>query len=276
MRVAVVGHHEWVTFARVPSVPTSGEIVHATTWWDGPGGGGAGAAGQLAKLAGEASFFTAFGDDAQGHMAAKELETLGVTVHATFRAVPTRRAITHIDPSGERTITVMGERLAPSGDEDLPWSSLEDFDAVYFTAGDESAMRAARRAGVLVATTRTFPFLVRVGERLDAVVGSNDDPSEVFELDDLVPAPDLVVMTEGSRGGRYRVRGEESRTFEPVKPSGEIADRYGAGDSFAAGLTFGLGEGRAVPDALELAARCGAAVITGHGPFEGQLRAEDL
>lgn len=276
MRVAVVGHHEWVTFARVPSVPTSGEIVHATAWWDGPGGGGAGAAGQLAKLAGEASFFTAFGDDAQGHAATEELEALGVTVHAIFRPARTRRAVTHVDPSGERTIPVLGERLEPSGDEGLPWDSLRDFDAVYFTAGDVSALRAARRARVLVATTRVFPFLVRAGERLDAVVGSSDDPSEIFELDDLVPTPDLIVMTEGSRGGTYRVTGEAPRPFDAVTPPGEIADRYGAGDSFAAGLTFGLGEGRPVSDALGLAARCGAAVITGHGPFEGQLRVGDL
>ncbi len=63
MRVAVVGHVEWIEFARVERVPRPGEIVHASATWEEPGGGGAVAAVQLAKLAGEATFFTALGDD---------------------------------------------------------------------------------------------------------------------------------------------------------------------------------------------------------------------
>ncbi len=51
-----------------------------------------------------------------------------------------------------------------------------------------------------------------------------------------------------------------------------MADAYGCGDSFAAGLTFGLAEGKPLEDALELAARCGAACATGHGAYAGQLR----
>ena len=53
---------------------------------------------------------------------------------------------------------------------------------------------------------------------------------------------------------------------------GPMVDSYGAGDSFAAGLTYALGEGRSVEDALALAARAGAACMTGRGPYEGQLR----
>jgi ribokinase len=53
-------------------------------------------------------------------------------------------------------------------------------------------------------------------------------------------------------------------------------DAYGAGDSFAAGLTFGLGSGFDVETALHIAARCGAGNMTGRGPYAGQPRAEDL
>ena len=41
MRCAVVGHVEWVEFARVPELPTAGSIVHATQVWSEPAGGGA-------------------------------------------------------------------------------------------------------------------------------------------------------------------------------------------------------------------------------------------
>ena len=57
----------------------------------------------------------------------------------------------------------------------------------------------------------------------------------------------------------------------PSPPPGEPVDSYGCGDSFAAGLTYGLGAGMSVPDALALAARCGATCLTGHGPYERQL-----
>ena len=48
----MVGHVEWVEFARVDRVPLAGEIVHATDTWEEVGGGGAVAAVQLARLAG--------------------------------------------------------------------------------------------------------------------------------------------------------------------------------------------------------------------------------
>jgi ribokinase len=51
-----------------------------------------------------------------------------------------------------------------------------------------------------------------------------------------------------------------------------VSDFYGAGDSFAGGLTYGLGAGMPVEEALDLASRCGAANITGRGAYEGQLR----
>jgi ribokinase len=53
-------------------------------------------------------------------------------------------------------------------------------------------------------------------------------------------------------------------------------DAYGAGDSFAGGLTYALGSGLDVEAALELAARCGAANLTGRGPYAGQLTADRL
>ena len=62
MRVAVVGHVEWIEFARVERLPEQGEIVHALEAWDEVGGGGAVAAVQLARLAGECLFVTALGE----------------------------------------------------------------------------------------------------------------------------------------------------------------------------------------------------------------------
>ena len=64
--MAVVGHVEWVLFARVARVPRAGEVVHAHDPFEEPAGGGAVAAVQLARLAGGSVLVTALGDDEHG------------------------------------------------------------------------------------------------------------------------------------------------------------------------------------------------------------------
>lgn len=271
IQVAVVGHVEWVRFARVARVPRPGQIVHASETWEEPAGGGAVAAVQLAKLGGAATLYTALGDDHLGHRARRELTELGVRVHAVFRPAPQRRAFTFVDDQGERTITTIGERLGPNGADPLPWDALKEAAAVYFTAGDEGALRAGRRASVLVATARERQLLARARLPLDAVVGSGRDPAERFSSTAMSPLPRLVVATEGRAGGRYRVQRRAWRTFPPAPLPGPVGDAYGCGDSFAAGFTFGLGVGLETDDALALGARCGAACLTGWGAYAGQL-----
>lgn len=275
MRAAVIGHVEWVDFIRVDRLPAAGEIVHAASSWSAPAGGGSVAAVQLAKLAGGCTFYTALGDDELGRRALEELTALGLRVEAVLRPEPTRRAVTHIDRAGERTITVLGNRLSPSVDDALPWNELERTDAVYVCASDPEGVRVARRAGTLVATSRIIlPTLREAGVRLDAVVGSALDPAETYDDGDLDPPPRLVVRTEGAKGGTYAIDGEPGERYEPAPVPGPIADTYGCGDSFAAAIAFALADGLAVPDAIAFAARCAAAVLTGHGPYEGQLTGE--
>lgn len=274
MRVAVVGHVEWIEFARVERLPAPGEIVHATEGWEEPGGGGAVAAVQLARLAGECLFLTALGDDELGHRAERELRELGVRVEAVWRPEAQRRAFVHLDGAGERTITVIGERMGPHGGDDLPWEELEGADAVYLTAGDAGAVRAARRARRLVATARAMGSLAEAGVRLNALVSSAADPGERYRRGQIEPEPAVVARTEGARGGSLEHADGSVARWEPSALPGSPADSYGAGDAFAAGFTFGLGDGRSPEDAAALGARCGAAAATGAGPYAGQLRRE--
>jgi ribokinase len=44
-----------------------------------------------------------------------------------------------------------------------------------------------------------------------------------------------------------------------------VQDTYGAGDSFAAGLTFGLAQGLSAEGALAIGARCGAEALARRG-----------
>jgi ribokinase len=272
VRVAVVGHVEWIEFARVERVPTPGDIVHVQELWEEPGGGGAVAAGQLARLADGCDFYTALGDDQLGHRAADALTALGVTLHVAWRDEPQRRGFVYVDAEGERTITVIGDRLGPVGSDPLPWGGLADTDAVYFTSGDAAAVRRARAARTLVSTTRGIDVLAEAGTQLDALVSSSRDSGEFYAPGTLAPEPRLLLRTAGAGGGRWEAENGSSGEWQATAPPAPTADFYGCGDSFAAGLTYGLGAGMAPDEAIELGARCGAACATGKGPYAGQLR----
>jgi ribokinase len=274
--LAVIGHVEWVQFASVEHVPHAGEVVHAHGLFEEPAGGGAVAAVQLARLAGTATLFTALGDDELGRRSVERLQELGVQVRHVARVEPTRRAVTLVDERGERTITTFGPRLEPHGYEhQLPWEELGAADGVYFTAGDDAALRAARAARVLVASPRARAAL---GQRvpLDALVLSGTDESELESARPALGEAALVAYTEGPRGGHYELRDGRSGRWAAAAVDGPAVDSYGCGDSFAAGLTYALADELPLAQALELAARCGAVCATGRGPYERQLAAPAL
>jgi ribokinase len=273
VQLAVVGHVEWVEFARVDHAPAPGEIVHALETWEEPAGGGAVAAVQLANLAGSCLLFTALADDELGRRSRQELESRGVTVHASPARGPQRRALTHVDDGGERTITVLGDKLLASGDDgSLPWEELRRCAAVYFVSGDVAALLAARHSAVLVATARELPTLRRAAVPVDVLVGSGEDAAERFESGELEPSPQIVVTTAGALGGWIRPGGP----FRAAPLPGPVSDSYGCGDCFAAGLTYGLALGKPVDEAVALGAQCGAAVLTGRGPYGYQLTVGDV
>lgn len=258
MRCAVVGHIELVEFARVQKMPRAGDIVHASESWEEPAGGGAVIAMQVARLTGGCVFFTALGRDEIGRACEARLSQLGLSLEVQHLDPPSRRAFTHVDATGERTITLLSDKLVPRGP--LP---LDDFDAVFFVAGDAEALRSARRAPFVASTTREQPTLLETGVPLDLLVGSLNDEGEVYTGG--VEAA-TIVLTDGARGGL--ADGERYEAAEPPRP---IADTYGAGDSFAGALFVGLARGDSLQEALELAKAAGASVITGRGPYDAQL-----
>jgi ribokinase len=276
MRVAVIGHVEWVDFVLVERLPRPGEITHARELFGEPAGGGAVAAVQLARLAGEAVLVTALGPDEYGRRTRERLDELGVRVLAAERETHTRRALTFVDRSGERTIVTLGARLEPSDADELPWNELEGMDAIYFTAGDLGSLRIAREAArVLVASPRGRSALGQ-GVTLDALVLSDDDAIEQHEAANTLDEARLRVFTQGERGGYYTSDDADARRWEAVALPGRPVDSYGCGDSFAAGLTYGLGAGMPPEQAVVLGARCGAVCLTGRGPYERQLSAAEV
>jgi ribokinase len=260
VRLAVVGHVEWVDFISVARFPCEGEVAHAAAAFSRAAGGGSVVAAVLAELGAEVDFYTALGRDAHGKAAAEELQSRGINLHVAWRPEePTRRALTLLRGGGERTIVTIGERLAPRGDDDLDWSRLKSAAGVYFTAGDAGALQAARAATILTASPRAREALDVVGPRLDALIFSAHDTDEAGWAARVEQRARLLVATEGAAGGRWW--GDSNGRWRAVPPPGDPEDAYGCGDSFAAGFTFGLASGASVAEAATLGAECGARAL---------------
>ena len=134
----------------------------------------------------------------------------------------------------------------------------ERFDGVFFTGMDPRTVVLARRAPVLVVTARRFESLAASGVRADALVGSARDRGEQYDISRLAQPPEHVIKTDGMRGGTG---------YQPVAPPGPVVDAYGAGDTFVAGVLYGLAGGRPVAEAAALGARWAAETVTWRGAY---------
>jgi ribokinase len=259
-RVAVVGHVEWVDFVSVPRLPVHGKILSADSAFARAGGGGGVAASVLAELGAEVDFYCALGRDANGEAAVAQFEGRGVRVHVAWRDEPTRRALTFLEPGGERTIVTLGQRLQPSGSDDLDWERLREAGSVYFTAGDDGALKNTHASPFVVASPRARTVLEAEGAHVYALVFSEGDEDESTWAHRAASHAQLLVATDGAHGGHWW--GESEGRWSAAPLPGPPRDTYGCGDSFAAAFTLGLGRGGSIADAAKLGAEAGALALT--------------
>ena len=267
--LAVVGHIESVEFLAVDRWPQPGCISHAQQRLEEPAGAGAVIAVQLAKLLDRpVHFFTALGRDSVGEACVQRLQERGVEVHVAWRDGPTRRGISLVggvgDGSGDRAITVIGDRLTPVLSDPLPWDVLQQCDGAFITAADAALVQAARSVSVLAATPRVgLAVLESAGVQIDALIGSGLDPAELVAPGDLVPSPRVQISTEGAAGGLISTGDRYSASALP----GPFVETYGCGDSFAAGVFAGLAAQWPLKTAIQLGCQLGAACATRFGPY---------
>ena len=161
-------------------------------------------------------------------------------------------------------VSTIGKRLDPLGSDALDWDRLAGAAGVYVTAGDAVALKLARQAPVLVASPRARTALDEPdGPAIDAIVFSARDRDEQAWADRSSAQARLLVATEGPAGGRWW--GTSEGRWQAIPPPGPVVDSYGCGDSFAAGLTYGLAGGLSVEEAAAVGARCGAVCATRAG-----------
>ena len=265
-RIGVVGHVEWVLFGYAEAVPQAGEIVHLRDPFEEPAGGGAVVAIALARAGADVIFYTALAKDTEGAATRMRMADEKVDLRVGPRGGRQARAMTILDDSGDRTIIVSQPNAYPRADDPLRWEDLESCAAVYATCGEPSAIVEARRSPILVCSARQLDALIESGVKADVVIGSLSDRGEQIDFRILGTHTKTIVLTDGERGGRW-MSTDDSGLWARQELPGEKGDTYGAGDTFAAGLTYALGRGLGMHDAVEVAARWGAAAVCHRGPY---------
>ena len=265
LNFAVVGHIEWINFLKVDKLPKPGVISHSEKSLEFPAGGGSIIAKTLSELSlNQIHFFTALGNDDYGDRCFKILSSMGINLHVAWRDKPTRRGFSIIDSQGERAITVIGERLAPNYKDNLDWSLLKKMDGIFITASDKTIFKMARSASILCTTPRVGLNTINTSNvLLDGLIGSNLDPGEKFSLSELSVKPKYIIKTEGEKGGIIFPGGR----YKALKNKKLKIDSYGCGDSFAAGILFGMASKWNIEKSLNLAKVIGRNSSEFFGPY---------
>lgn len=266
LKLAVIGHVEWVTFLKVDQLPLAGQISHAKDSFVEAAGGAAVAAVQMARLInGPVDLITSLGKDTYGEKCYERLTELGLNVKAAWREKPTRKGISFISKDGERTITVIGERLQPIASDNLPWGDMNKYDGIFLTATDKEGIRFAREAKFLSATPRIGESTLKNSKvKLNALIGSGLDLGEKINHKELIPKPDIYIETRGKLGGTIFPNNQH---YKSITPTSKEIDTYGCGDSFAGGVTAALSANLNLNQAIEIGAYCGAECSTHYGPY---------
>ncbi|MBW3042316.1 PfkB family carbohydrate kinase [Prochlorococcus marinus] len=266
LKLAVIGHIEWVTFLKVDQLPLAGQISHAKDYYEEAAGGAAVAAVQMARLInGPVDLITALGKDNYGKKCYERLTKLGLNLKVAWREKPTRKGISLISKDGERAITVIGERLQPIASDDLPWSHMKNYDGIFVTATDEEGIRFARKANFLAATPRTGENTLRNSKvKINALIGSGLDPGEKINYEEFAPKPEIYISTEGKSGGTIY---PDKHKYNSIQPSSKEIDTYGCGDCFAGAVTTALSAKLNLDQAIKIGAYCGAECSTHYGPY---------
>ncbi|MGD9294022.1 MAG: ribokinase [Roseobacter sp.] len=256
---------------RVPHLVQAGETLAATGRTQGLGGKGANMSVAAARAACRVVHVGAVGAD--GRWASDRLMEYGVdTRHIAVVDRPTGHANIFVDESGENAIVLLpGANHAISDDTigaALSEASAGDiFLAQNETNGQAYAARMAQSLGLRVVYAAA-PFDPRAVSEMvectDMLILNQVEATQLVaetgsELENL-PVSDIIV-TMGAEGCRWIPKDRAAiQTF--AAPDVKPVDTTGAGDTFAGYLIAGMERGMPMAQAIDLATRAAALMVT--------------
>lgn len=258
---------------RVDHLPGPGETLGATEMTQGLGGKGANMSVAAARAAARVIHIGAVGHD--GRWAVERLLEYGVdTRHIAVLDHPTGHANICVDADGENSIVLYaGANRAVSKDtvgQALSAASAGDIFITQNETNNQAYAAAMAKSLGLMVVYAAAPFdasaVTDVVDYLDLLVLNQVEALQLelktgSNLEEL-PIRDIVV-TMGGEGCIWYRKGQEPESYPSIPV--DVVDTTGAGDTFTGYLIAGLDREMPMAQAIKLATKAGALMVTRTG-----------
>lgn len=259
-------------FYSLPHLPLPGETLASTTFSRGLGGKGANMSVAAARAGARCAHIGAVGPD--GAWAVERLTEYGVDTRPVVTLPEaTGHALILVDAAGENSIV-----LYPGANRALSETHIADVLAqataadTFLTQNETNLQReaaeiaASKGMRVVYAAAPFDADAVQAVLPLMNMLVLNEVEAQQLEQatglsPDKLPVAD-VVMTLGAKGCRWFHDGQ-AQDFAALKVT--PVDTTGAGDTFTGYLLAGLDRGMPMAQAIALAQKAGALMVTRHG-----------
>ena len=256
----------------VPHIPAQGETLSSTNRATYMGGKGANMSVAIARAGSRVNHIGALGPD--GGWAVQRLLEYGVdTRHIAQVETATGHAIIMVDEHGENAILLHSGSNGEIPQATLQTALAEAQTGDWFVAQNETNLQRtgaslAKKMGLKVAYAAA-PFsadrVQAVLEYLDFLIMNEVEAAQLTEATGKTPDAlgirDVVVTLGGDGADWFGPDGKQHFDAIPVTP----IDTTGAGDTFTGYLLAGLDQGMPMAQAINLATKAGALMVTRQG-----------
>jgi sugar/nucleoside kinase (ribokinase family)/ADP-ribosylglycohydrolase len=229
-----------------------------------PGGTGANVAIALASTGTAVKFVSYLGDDELSHALDEHLKGSDIaTLYTPIIPGPVSHVAIPVDEQGERTIIVIADdKLDQVSLEGLPINTGDIVAFVIWRNNFVKDLEIAHNAGAITvvgSAALTDPQVLRA----DYLIGSRDDFSGDYSVEQALTRFTYVVVTSGAEGATFY--SAQGSIFQPAEEA-EVVDTTGAGDAFLSALLHYLVINKCIDaKAMALAARWSALTVSSQG-----------
>ena len=278
---------------RVPRYPEFNSKIELEDYSQLAGGEIATAMVGLQRLGLKTCYIGRFGTDAAGDFGMQSLvgEGVDISLAEQIPGATTQIAFIVIDiATGERTVIWKRDARLSYPEAEAPLGIVSRTSVLHCTPHDTQACielaKEAKRAGTVVSIDldNIFPGIEELLPMVDILITSAELPGRLLGISDKEEAimamqekygSGVVGVTLGETGSLLYCGGEFIRTAGFAVPGG-CKDTTGAGDSFRAGLLYGLVRGESVEESAKIANAVAALKCRAVGARTSLPRPEEL
>ena len=226
------------------------------------GGSAANTINAVARLGTKASFIGKIGKDDYGHIFREDLEKYGIKPVLFYSEIHSGRAVALISPDKERTFATHLGAAIELNSNDISTEHFRDHDIFHIEGYCvqnhellEKSVRLAKEHKMDISidmasynvVEENLDFLKYIVKEYVDIVFANEEEAKSFTGEEPRAALDMIaemckiaVVKTGKNGSMVK-SGEE--VFSVPAIEADVTDTNGAGDIYAAGFLYGLGNG---------------------------------